>query len=86
MPPLTGVAVNVTDPPLQIEVVVEVILTVGTTVVAVMAIGLLLAVAGVAQGSLEVMITVITSPSARVVDVKVSLVAPATLVPLICHW
>ena len=86
VPPLTGVAVNVTDPPLQIEVVVEVILTVGTTVVAVMAIGLLLAVAGVAQGSLEVMITVTTSPSARVVDVKVALVALATLVPLICHW
>ena len=86
MPPLTGVAVNVTDPPLQIEVVLEVMLTVGTTVVIVTGIVLLVAVAGVAQGSLEVMCTVTTSPSARVVEVKVSLVAPATLVPLICHW
>ena len=86
MPPLTGVAVNVTDPPLQIEVVLEVMLTVGTTVVIVTGIVLLVAVAGVAQGSLEVMFTATTSPSARVVDVNVAEVAPAILVPLICHW
>ena len=86
MPPLTDVAVNVTDPPLQIEVVVEIILTVGTTVVAVIGIALLVAVAGVAQGSLEVMITVTTSPSARVVEVNVASVASAILIPLICHW
>ena len=60
-------------------------LTVGTTVVAVIGMALLVAVAGLAQGSLEVMMTVTTSPSARVVVVNVSLVAPATLVPLICH-
>ena len=60
-------------------------LTVGTTVVAVIVIALLVAVAGLAQGSLEVMITDTTSPSARAVDVNVAPVAPATLVPLICH-
>ena len=85
MPPFTGVAVKVTDPPLQIEVLVEVMLTVGTTVVAVIGMALLVAVAGLAQGSLDVMITVTISPSARVVEVNVSLVAPVTLVPLICH-
>ena len=60
-------------------------LTVGTTVVAVIGMALLVAVAGLAQGSVEVMITVTTSPSARIEEVNVSLVAPATLVPLICH-
>ena len=74
-----------TDPPLQMDVLVEVILTLGVTVVAVIGMALLVAVAGLAQGSLEVMITVTTSPSASVVEVNVALVAPATLVPLICH-
>ena len=58
---------------------------VGTTVVAVIGMVLLVAVAGLAQGSLEVMITVTTSPSARVEEVNVALVEPATLVPLTCH-
>ena len=61
-------------------------LTVGTTVVAVIVMPLLVAVAGLAQGSVEVMITVTASPSARIEEVNVALVAPATLVPLICHW
>ena len=74
-----------TDPPLQIDVLVEVMLTVGTTVVAVTGMALLVAVAGLAQGSLDVMITVTMSPSASVEEVNDSLVAPATLVPLICH-
>ena len=86
VPPLTGVAVKVTEPPEQIEVELAAIVTDGVTDVAAIGMALLLAVAGVAQGSLEVMITVITSPSARVVDVKVTPVAPATVVPLICHW
>jgi len=60
-------------------------LTVGTTVVAVIGMALLVAVAGLAQGSVEVMITVTTSPSARIEEVNVAPVAPATLVPLICH-
>jgi len=61
-------------------------LTVGTTVVAVIVMPLLVAVAGLAQGSLEVMMTVTTSPSVRAVDVKVAPFAPATVVPFICHW
>ena len=86
MPPLTGVAVKVTVPPAHIEVELAAIVTDGTTDVAAIGMALLVAVAGVAQGSLEVMITVAISPSARVVEVKVTPVAPATLVPLICHW
>ena len=66
---MVGVAVKVTEPPTQIEVVLAAIVTAGVTVVAVMGIALLVAVAGVAQGSLEVMITVTISPSARVVVV-----------------
>ena len=66
---MVGVAVKVTEPPAQMEVVVDVIDTAGTTVVAVMGIALLVAVAGEAHGSLEVMITVTISPSARVVVV-----------------
>ena len=77
---------NVTEPPEQIEVVVDVIVTPGVTVVAVMGMALLVAVAGLAHGSLEVMMTVTTSPSVRAVDVNVAPVAPATLVPFICHW
>ena len=66
---MVGVAVKVTEPPTQIDVVVDVIDTAGTTVVAVIGIALLVAVTGVAQGSLEVMITVTISPSASVVVV-----------------
>ena len=84
-PPLVGVAVKVTEPPVQIEVELAAIVTDGITEVAAMGIALLVAVAGLAQASLEVMTTVTTSPSARVVVVNVSLVAPATEVPLICH-
>ena len=68
-PPLVGVAVKVTEPPTQMEVVLAAIVTEGVTVVAVMGIALLVAVAGAAQGSLEVMITVTISPSASVVVV-----------------
>ena len=51
----------------------------GVTVVAVIVIALLVAVAGLAHGSLEVMITVTISPSARVVVVNVAAVSPGTL-------
>ena len=85
-PPLTGVAVKVTEPPEQIDVELAAIVTDGTTDVAAMGMALLVAVAGVAQGSLEVMITVTISPSARVVEVNVTSVGSAILVPLICHW
>ena len=82
---MVGVAVKVTEPPVQIEVLVAFMLTVGTTVVAVTGMALLVAVVGVAQGSSEVRITVTTSPSASVVVAKVEPVSPVTSVPLICH-
>ena len=84
-PPLVGVAVKVTEPPEQIEVELAAMVTEGTTEVAAMGMALLVAVAGLAQASLEVMMTVTMSPSARVEEVNVAMVAPATLVPLICH-
>ena len=83
---MTGVAVKVTEPPTQIEIVVDVIDTAGITVVAVIGIALLVAVAGLAHGSLEVMITVTTSLLLSVVDVNVAAVSPGTLTLLTCHW
>ena len=85
MPPLTGVAVKVTELPRHIEVVLAAIVTDGVAEVAVILIGLLVAVPGLAQGSLEVMTTVTTSLLLSVVEVNVALVAPVTLPPLICH-
>jgi len=67
------------------DVVLAVIDTEGVTEVAVMATGLLVAVAGFAQGSLLVITTVTASPLARVVDVKVEAVCPATFTPFIFH-
>ena len=81
---MTGVAVNVTDPPAQIELVLAAIATDGVTDVAVIVIGLLVAVAGLTQGSLLVMITVTISPFTRVVVVNILLLVPL-LTPLICH-
>ena len=66
---MVGVAVKVIEPPTQIDVELAAIVTEGVTVVAVMGIALLVAVAGAAHGSLLVMITVTISPSARVVVV-----------------
>ena len=80
-----GVDVNVTDPPVHIEVVLETIDTDGTTDVAVIVIGLLAAVAGLAQGSLLLIITVTISPLFKVVVVKVAAVCPVTFTPLIFH-
>ena len=80
-----GVAVNVTDPPLQIEVVFEVIDTDGTTDATVIVIALLVAVTGFAHGLLLVIVTVTTSPLFKAVVVKVEPVWPATLTPLIFH-
>ena len=85
MPPLVGVAVNVTDPPLQIEVVFETIDTDGTTDATVIVIALLVAVTGFAHGSLLVIVTVTISPLFKAVVVKVEPVWPATFTPLIFH-
>ena len=82
---MVGVAVNVTEPPLHIEVVLDVMVTDGVTDVVVIVIGLLVAVVGLAQGSLLVIITDIVLPLARVDEVKVEAVCPATFTPLIIH-
>ena len=82
---MDGVAVKVTEPPLHTEVVVEMMDTDGATVAVVMPIELLVAVAGLAQGSLLVITTVIILPLVRVDEVKVEAVCPATFTPLIIH-
>ena len=81
-----GVDVNVTDPPVHIEVVLETIDTDGTTDVAVIVIRLLAAVTGLAHGSLLLIVTVTTSPLFNVVVVKVDAVCPVTFTPFIFHW
>ena len=78
-------AVNVTEPPLQIEVVPDVMVTDGTTDVIVIVIGLLVAVVGLAQGSLLVIITDTILPLTRVDVINVEDVCPATFTPLIIH-
>ena len=82
---MVGVAVNVTEPPLHIEVLLDVIVTDGVTDVVVIVIGLLVAVVGLAQGSLLVIITDTTFPLARVDVIKLEAVCPATFTPLIIH-
>ena len=80
-----GVAVNVTDPPLQIEVVLDVIDTDGTTDAAVIVIELLVATTGFAHGPLLFMVTVTISPLFKVVVAKLDVVCPVTFTPLIFH-
>ena len=82
---MVGVAVNVTEPPLHIEVLPDVMPTDGVTDVVVIVMGLLVAVVGFAQGSLLVIITDTVLPLARVDVVKVEAVCPPTFTPLIIH-
>jgi len=82
---LVGVALNVMEPPLHIEVLVDVMVTDGVTDAVKIVIGLLVAVAGFAQGSLLVIITETIFPLARVDVLKVEAVCPATFTPLIIH-
>jgi hypothetical protein len=82
---LVGVAVKVTEPPLHIEVLPDVIVTDGVTDVVVIVIELLVAVVGFAQGSLLVIITDTVLPLVRLDVVKVEAVCPATFTPLIIH-
>ena len=82
---MVGVAVNVTEPPLHIEVLLAVMDTDGVTVVVVIIIEVLVAVVGFAQGSLLVIFTDTASPFASVDVVKVEAVCPATFAPLIIH-
>ena len=73
------------EPPLHIEVVLDVMVTDGVTEVVVFVTELLVAVVGLAQGSLLVIITDTTFPLARVDVIKVEDVCPATFTPLIIH-
>ena len=82
---MVGVALNVTEPPLHIEVLLDVRVTDGVTDVVVIVIGLLVDVVGLAQGSLLVITTDTVLPLARVDVVKVEAVCPATFAPLIIH-
>ena len=82
---MVAVAVNVTELPLQIEVVLDVMVTDGTTDVVVIVIGLLVDVVGLAQGSLLVIITDTIFPLARLDVIKVEAVCPTTFTPLIIH-
>ena len=82
---MVGVAVNVTEPPLHIEVVLAVMDTDAVTDVVVILTGVLVAVVGFAHGSLLVIFTDIASPLRRVDVVKVEAVCPATFTPLIIH-
>ena len=85
MPPSITFVINVTDPPLHIEVVPDVMVTDGITDVVVIVIRLLVAVVGFAQRSLLVIITDTTFPLARVDVINVEVVCPATFTPLIIH-
>ena len=82
---MVGVAVKVTEPPLHIEVLLDVIVTDGATDVVVIIIGLLVDVAGLAHGSLLVIITDTILPLASVDVIYVEAVCPATFTPLIIH-
>ena len=82
---MVGVAVNVTEPPLHIEVLLDIMETDGVTEVVVIVIGLLVDVAGLAHGSLLVIITDTILPLARVDVINVEVVCPATFTPLIIH-
>ena len=83
---MIGVAVKVTEVPVQMEVLLAVIETLGVTVFTIIVMALLLAVAEGAQGALLVITTFTTLPLARVVLVNVAPVWPGTFTPLICHW
>ena len=82
---MVGVAVNVTAPPLQIEMLLAVIDTAGVTDVVVIVIELLVAVAALAHGSLLVIVADTMLPLASVDVIKVEAVCPGTFTPLIFH-
>ena len=74
MPPLVGVAVNVTALPVHMDVLLAAIATDGTTEFVEIVIALLVAVSGLAQGALLVRITVTTSPFESVLLTNVAAV------------
>ena len=85
VPPLVGVAVNVTNAPAHTDVELAATDTDGVTELVVIVTVLLVAVVGEAHDALEVMITFTTSPFLSVVDEKVLVFVPA-FIPLTCHW
>jgi hypothetical protein len=86
VPPLTGVAVNVTEVPAQAGFSDAAMLTEGVTeVLTVIVIELDVAVVAVLQVSLLVITTVTTSPLFIVLDVKIELLVPV-FTPLTRHW
>ena len=85
LPPLFGIAVNVTELPEQMDVELAVIDTAGVTDAAVIVIELLTAVGVVVQLALLVITTDTTSPLFSEELVKVDAFAPTTSVPLIFH-
>ena len=82
---MVAVAVNVTEPPLHIEVLPDVIVTDGVTDVAVIVIELLVAMVGFAQGSLLVMTTETLSPLFNAELINAEPICPATGIPFIIH-
>lgn len=86
LPPFVAVAVNVTDVPAQIgpDGTAVIFTEAVTGWFTVMVILFDVAVDGLVQGALEVMITVITSPFCRLLLVYVVLLVP-TLLPFSCH-
>ena len=82
---MIGVAVNVMGISPHTVVLLDVMVTDGVTDVVVIVIGLLVVVVGLAQGSLLVITTDTVLPLARVDEVKVEAVCPATFTPLIIH-
>ena len=87
VPPFVGFAVKVTLEPAQIEDAgAPVIATLGVIVPpTVIVLPAEVAVGVAAHGSFDVITTVTMSLFANVVEVNVALVAPFTLIPLICH-
>src|SRR6476620_1583620 len=84
-PPLTAVALNVTELPVQTDWSVALIVTAGATLDTFMMSGLLVALGLVTQLAFEVMTTVTISPSVSEVEVNVLLSVP-TLTLFTFHW
>lgn len=85
VPPLTGVAVNVTDAPAQILFCDATMLTAGTSVFTVIITLLLVAFGVVTQVTLLVMTQLTLSPFERALLAKVGLLDPAFM-PFTSHW
>jgi hypothetical protein len=85
VPPFVGVALNVILFPAQIEVELAVIETKGVTELVVTEMELLTAVGDVVQLAFLVITTETTSLLLSDELVKVTALAPGTLVPFICH-